>query len=156
MASALGSLSPRAKVLLAALLVVVLAAAGFAGYLALRGHPIGPAPRVEALTTDDGATVSDGDLIPTGTPLRLTFSAAMDRPSVRLLANGSPLGLTWAEDSKSAHLDAGSLHRGRVALSVASGARDTAGNDLAHWDLAFSMVFGVSVHTVPLSAPALI
>ncbi|MBO0701435.1 MAG: DUF3048 domain-containing protein, partial [Candidatus Dormibacteraeota bacterium] len=47
-------------------------------------------------------------------------------------------------------------HRGRVALSVASGARDTAGNDLAHWDLAFSMVFGVSVHTVPLSAPALI
>ncbi|MBO0746371.1 MAG: DUF3048 domain-containing protein, partial [Candidatus Dormibacteraeota bacterium] len=155
--SALGALSPRGRALLGTILVVVLAGAGTVGYLALRGGgPIGSAARVESLTTDTGTAVSEGDLIPAGTPLRVNFTAAMDRSSVRLLANNSPVGLSWAQDGKSAALDVGSLHRGRVALSIASGARDSAGGSLAAWNLAFSLVFGIAAHTVPLAAPALI
>jgi hypothetical protein len=73
-----------------------------------------------------------------------------------LLANGSQVGLSWAQDHRSAALDVASLHRGRVALTVANGARDAAGNTLAAWDLTFSLVFGIPTHTVPLSAPALV
>lgn len=149
-------LSPRLRVLLGAILVVVLAAAGTLAYLALRGRSAGPAPRVEALTTDSGTVVSAGDLVPAGTPLRLTFSAAMDASSVRLLANNTPVGLTWAPDHRSAALDVASLHRGRVALSIAAGAKDAAGASLAGWNLAFSLVFGIATHTVPLQAPVLV
>lgn len=111
---------------------------------------------MEALTTSAGAHVSDGELIPAGTPLRLTLNAEMDESSLRLLANGTPLGLSWAQDRRSAALDVASLHRGRVALSVAPGARDAAGHSLARWELAFSLIFGLPTHTVPLSAPVLV
>ncbi|MDR0358769.1 MAG: DUF3048 domain-containing protein [bacterium] len=156
LATALRALSPRGRALLAAILVVVLAGAGFLGYLVWGGSPFGSGPRVEALTTSSGATVSDGDLVPAGTALRLTFNAEMDESSLRLLANGTPLGLSWAQDRRSAALDVASLHRGRVALSVAPGARDTAGHSLARWELAFSLIFGLPTHTVPLSAPVLV
>ena len=155
--SALGALSPRARVLLGAFLVVVVAGAGVLGYLVWRERPAtGSAARVEALRTGSGTVVAGGDLVPAGTPLQLAFSAEMDPSRVRLLANDSAVGLSWAGDHKSAALDVSSLHRGRVALSIASGARDAAGNSLASWSLAFSLVFGIATHTVPLPAPVLV
>ncbi|MBO0687068.1 MAG: hypothetical protein J2P45_28290, partial [Candidatus Dormibacteraeota bacterium] len=155
--SALGRLSPRSRALLGATLVLVLAAGGAIAFLAIRGQgPAGVAPRVVALATSSGAAVSEGDLIPAATPLQLTFNTTMDEPSVRLLANGAPIPLSWRGDGTSAALDVGTLHVGPVALAVASGARDASGSELPDWKLAFRMVFGLSAHTVPLGAPALV
>ena len=122
------------------------------------GQPGRPAaaPRVVALTTDSGAAVSEGALVPARTPLRLTFDAAMNTASVGLLANRAPLGLRWAPGGRSADLDVGALPIGPVELAVAPGGRDAAGHALAGWRLAFTTIFAVQTHTVPLPALALV
>lgn len=155
LAAAWRNLSLRGRVLLAALLVVVVAGAGAFGYLALRGD-VGQAARVESLRTGSGTLVGDGDLVPAATPLHLAFSAAMDPSSVHLRVNDAPLGLHWADGGTSAELDVASLHLGRVVLAVDAGARDGEGNELAPWDLTFSLIFSAATHTVALPAPALI
>ena len=158
----LRSLSPRGRALLGAVLVLVLAAGGVLGFLAWRADQLGwidravTVPRVVALTTGSGATVADGDLVPSWTPLRLKFNTPMDTRSVRLLVNGGPLGLSWAADGRSADLDVASLRIGPVELTIPTGGRDAAGHALAGWRLSFSSIFGVAVHTVPLAAPALV
>lgn len=157
----LRSLPPWGRALVGAVLVLVLAGGIVLGLLATRarspgldGPPV--APRVEALTTGSGATVAEGDLVPSGTPLRLTFNTAMNASSVALGANGAAVGLTWAADRRSAALDVGSLRIGPVDLAVAPGGRDAAGNALRAWSLSFSSVFRAGAHTVQLPAPALV
>lgn len=142
--------------LLGGALVLVLAVGGIIGFLAWRGRSPGFAPRVIALTTSSGAAVSEGDLVPAGTPLWLSFNTAMEGSSVRLLADGAPIPLRWNGQETSAALDVGTLHVGPVALAIASGGRDAGGNALAAWRLSFRLLFGVSAHTVPLAAPALV
>jgi hypothetical protein len=114
-----------------------------------------PAPRVVALIAGTSA-VSDGDLVPTGALLRLTFSTAMRTGSVRLLADQAPLGLRWADDRRSAALGSGALRIGPVELAIAPGAVDAGGRALGTWRLAFRSVFDAAPQTVPLRAPALV
>ncbi|HXM55270.1 MAG TPA: DUF3048 domain-containing protein, partial [Candidatus Dormibacteraeota bacterium] len=158
----LRSLSPRARGVLAVGVVLVLAAGATLGFLLSRparsdlgGRPA-VSPRVTALTTGSGAAVSDGDLVPGGTALRLTFNGAMRTASIGLLANQAPLALRWAADGRSADLDVATLALGPVVLAIAPGGRDVRGQPLAAWTLAFSSVFAARSHTVALPAPALV
>jgi hypothetical protein len=160
LAQLLQRMSPRVRGIVA--VVLVLAAGGVLGFRAWRA---GQAPRVTAalvvpcvlaLMTSSDAEVSDGDLVPTGTPLRLTFNTTMNAGSVRLLANQVLLGLSWMADGRSAALDVGSLRIGPVELAIAPGGRDTAGHPLVAWRLGLATIFGVQAHTVPLAAPALV
>lgn len=133
--------------------VVVLLAV--CGTLACGGGRPEPAARVAALTAGASA-VSEGDLVPSGAPLRLTFSTTMRTGSVRLLANQAALGLRWAGDRRSADLDSGAVRIGPVELTIAPGATDTGGRALSTWRLSFRSVFDAATHTVPLTAPALV
>lgn len=155
----LRDLSGGERAVLAAAAVLVLAGAATLGFLASRrggGSAAPAAPRVVALTRGPGAVVSDGELVPAGTPLRLTFSTAMRTSSVGLLANQGPIGLRWAADGRSAELDVGALRIGPVELATAAGGLDVAGLALAAWRLAFSVIFAVRAHTIPLPVPALV
>lgn len=129
------------------------------------GHPVKPAqwhftttlvPRVMALTTTAGVAIAEGSEIPVGSGLRLTFNDTLDPASVTLLANGSPLPLSWAQDRKSAEVDARALRAGPLQLRIGPGARDSAGRPLNPWSLDTAVVFHAAIHTVPLAAPALV
>jgi hypothetical protein len=113
-------------------------------------------PRVVALTTEGGAPVLDQDAIPAGSRLRVSFNDAMDTATVKLLANGTPVGLSWAGDGRSASLEAGPLKVGTLQLALADGSRDVAGRAAMSWKIRASVVFEASIHTVPLRAPALV
>jgi hypothetical protein len=113
-------------------------------------------PRVVALTTEAGSAVSDQDAIPAGSRLRVSFNEAMDTTSVKLLANGTPVGLSWAGDGRSASLEAGQLKIGALQLALADGSRDVAGRAALSWNIRASVIFEARIHTVPLRAPALV
>ena len=113
-------------------------------------------PRVVSLTTEAGAAVTDQDAIPAGSRLRVSFNDAMDTASVKLLANGKPVGLSWAGDGRSASVEAGPLKIGALQLALADGSRDVAGRAALSWNLRASVIFEASIHTVPLRAPALV
>jgi hypothetical protein len=113
-------------------------------------------PRVVSLTTEAGAAVTDRDAIPAGSRLRVSFNDAMDTASVKLLANGKPVGLSWAGDGRSASVEAGPLKIGALQLALADGSRDVAGRAALTWNLRASVIFEASIHTVPLRAPALV
>jgi hypothetical protein len=112
-------------------------------------------PRVVSAALDSGAAVGDGAELPVGAPLKLSFDQAMDPASVRVLANGSPLRLTWAPDRRSAALQAQGLKAGRVQLVLDRG-RDLAGHAAAAWRLSATLVDAASSSSARLRAPALV
>lgn len=101
-------------------------------------------PQVTSLTTRTGTLVTDRGQVPLGAALRLTFNTSMDTSTVRLLANGSPLGLTWGLDARSADVDVSSLRTGSVSFTIAPGARDADGRPLADWRLDATVVSALS------------
>jgi hypothetical protein len=156
----LGSLSAGGRGLLGGIAVLILAA-GSLGFLAWRTGHTSPivqpvAPRVVALVTDKSEAVATGDLVPSGTPLKLTFNTPMKPGTVALTANGTQVALSWAHDGRSAALDTGALKIGPVALAVGRGGRSAGGGQLPPWSLAFSSIFAARVHTVPLATPVLV
>jgi hypothetical protein len=111
-------------------------------------------PRVVGITLASGTAVQGGQ-IPLGAGLELTFNTAMDTGSVKLLANGSPLGLSWARDRRSARVEGTALKAGRLSLEIGPGGRDAGGRNLAAWRLA-AIVVERPQDTPPLAAPALV
>jgi hypothetical protein len=129
------------------------------------GHQIKPAhfrftttivPRIVSLTTEGGVPVPDKGEILAGSRLNVGFNDRMDTGSVKLLANGNPVGLTWAGDARSAALASQPLAPGLLELALAKGSRDSEGRPAADWSIHASVIFHVDIHTVPLRAPALI
>jgi hypothetical protein len=156
----LGSLPAGGRALLGGIAVLILAA-GTLGFLAWRtGHEgqteRAVVPQVVALVADKGGPVANGDLVPSGTPLRLTFNTAMNPGTVVMTANGARVGLSWAHDGRSATLDTGAIRIGPVALAIGRGGRGAGGGPLAPWSLSFSSIFAARAHTVPLATPVLI
>ena len=96
-------------------------------------------PRVVGITLASGTAVQGGQ-IPLGAGLELTFNTAMDTGSVKLLANGNPLGLSWARDRRSAKVEGTALKAGRLSLEIGPGGRDAGGRNLAAWQLAAIVV----------------
>ncbi|HUY24137.1 MAG TPA: DUF3048 domain-containing protein [Candidatus Saccharimonadales bacterium] len=113
-------------------------------------------PRVTALVTQSGASVGDGGQIPLGSALSVQFNEALAQSSVSILVNGAAAALTWASDGKSAGFSLGSLKAGPISFKLAPGAHDAAGRAAAAWSLAARLVFQVTVHTLPLTYPAVI
>ncbi len=113
-------------------------------------------PRIVTVTTEGGSAVPEQGEIPSGSRLTVSFNDRMDTGSVRLLANGSPVALTWNGDARSAMLAGGPLPVGRLELSMATGSRDSEGRPASPWTIHASVVFHVDIHTVPLRAPALV
>jgi hypothetical protein len=113
-------------------------------------------PRVIGLTTDAGAAVSDQGEVLAGSHLRVSFNDAMEATSVKLLANGAPVELSWAGDGRSAALQAPQLKVGSLELSLQDGSRDSAGRVALAWSIHVSVIFQANVHTLQLRAPALV
>ena len=112
-------------------------------------------PRVVSAVLDSGAAVGDGAELPVGAALKLSFDQTMDPASVRVLANGSPLRLTWSPDRRSAALQAQGLKAGRLQLVLDRG-HDLAGHTAASWRLTATLVDAAVRGSVPLRAPALV
>ncbi len=114
-------------------------------------------PRVVALTTDSGTAIADDAELPVGSNLKIAFNATMDAVSVKVLANGNPVPLTWSADGKSAGLATKGIPVGPLALTLGTGGHDQLGHLLlTDWKVTASLVFKISVHTTPLGYPALI
>jgi hypothetical protein len=111
-------------------------------------------PRVVGISLTTGAAL-EGDQIPIGTGLDLTFNETMDPASVKLLANGKPLALAWGSDHRSARLEGTSLKAGPLLLELGPGSHDAAGRAVAAWRLA-ARVVGRLQDATPLPAPALV
>jgi hypothetical protein len=112
------------------------------------------APRVLHAVLDSGAAVVEGARLPLGSALTLTFDQAMDPASVRVLANGTPMKLTWAADRRSARLEAQGLKAGKLQLELVGG-RDVAGHAAAGWRLGATLV-DTAPGSTGLRAPALV
>ena len=114
-------------------------------------------PRVVALTTDAGTAIADQAELPVNSSLKVAFNTAMDVGSVKLLANGNPLALTWDPDGKGAAFATKGISVGPLALTLGPGGHDTLGHQLAvDWTLTAEVVFRVNVHTTDLKYPAVI
>ena len=114
-------------------------------------------PHVIALTTDTGTAIADDAELPLGSNLKIAFNAAMDAASVKVLANGNPVQLNWPADDKSAGFGTKGIPVGPLALSLADGGHDALGHILPiDWKVTANLVMKISVHTTPLSYPALI
>jgi len=113
-------------------------------------------PRIVSVTTESGTVLGDLAEISSGSRLSVTFNDRMDTGSVRLLANGSPVGLNWDGEGRSASLGGATLPMGRLKLSMAPGSKDVEGRLASSWTIRASVVFHVDMHTVPLAAPALV
>jgi hypothetical protein len=113
-------------------------------------------PRVVSLIAGPGMALPDYAEVRQGAPLTLAFNTAMETASVHLLANGGPIGLTWAADARSAAIDVAPLRIGMVELAVAPGGRGRDGEPLLDWKRHAAIVFRLPIHTVPLAAPALV
>lgn len=114
-------------------------------------------PRVTALTTENGATTENGSELPLASTLKVTFNAAMEAASVKLLLNGAAANLTWSDDAKAATFSTKGIAAGDLVLSLGSGGKDRTGHALnANWTLDLNLVFAVTEHTVPLQSPALV
>lgn len=114
-------------------------------------------PRVVALTTDTGTAIADDTELPVGSNLKIAFNTAMDGASVKLLANGNPVELTWDADGKTGAFGTKAMGVGPLAMTLAPGGRDTLGHVLATaWKVTANLVFRVQVHTVPVHIPALV
>jgi hypothetical protein len=114
-------------------------------------------PRVTALTTEVGAAVASNGEVPLNASLKLVFNAAMDASSVKVLLNTKPIDLTWAADGKSAGMKTQGLGVGPLDLAIAPGGRDLTNHPLStDWNFHGTLVFSVSLHTVPLKYPALV
>ncbi|HEY8642487.1 MAG TPA: hypothetical protein VIO84_06930, partial [Candidatus Dormibacteraeota bacterium] len=112
-------------------------------------------PRVVALTTDTGTAIADDAELPVGSNLKIAFNTAMDAASVKLLANGNPIQLTWDADGKTGAFGTKSLGVGPLAMTLGPGGRDTLGHALPTvWKVTANLVFRVQVHTVPVHYPA--
>ena len=129
----------------------------------LEGHPIRGGvwhfrtttlPRVAGISLTTGGALQ-GDQIPLGTGLELTFNEAMDPASVKLLGNGRPLAISWSADHRSATLEGTALKAGPLLLELGSGSHDAAGRGLVAWRLAAKVV-GRLQDATPLPAPALV
>jgi Protein of unknown function (DUF3048) N-terminal domain/Protein of unknown function (DUF3048) C-terminal domain/Bacterial Ig-like domain len=112
-------------------------------------------PRVVNAALDTGAAVADGAQLPVGAGLKLSFDQTMDPASVRVLANGSPLRLTWAPDRRSAALRAQGLKPGPLQLVLDRG-HDVRGHRAASWRLTATLVDASASGSPPLRAPALV
>ncbi|MBJ7596987.1 MAG: hypothetical protein DLM67_09335 [Candidatus Nephthysia bennettiae] len=128
------------------------------------GHPVqggvwrfetSTVPRVVSSTLDNGIAFGDGAELPVGSAIRIGFDQAMDTASVRVLANGKPLQLSWATDRRTATLRAQDLKAGRLQLAL-DGARDRAGHAAAAWRLTATLVEGAGSGSARLRAPALV
>jgi hypothetical protein len=114
-------------------------------------------PRVTALTTEAGAAVASNGEVPLNATLKLAFNAAMDAASVKVLLNKKPVDLAWAADTRSAGLKTQGLGVGPIELAIAPGGRDLTNHALStDWNFHGTLVFAVSLHTVPLKYPALV
>jgi DUF3048 family protein/Big-like domain-containing protein len=113
-------------------------------------------PRVVSLATEGGLAVPDQGEIPAGSRLRVGFNERMDQTSVRLLANGSPLGSSWSGDGRSVLLESSGLPIGRLELALAPGSLDSEGRAVVAWSSHALVTFRADIHTVPLRAPALV
>jgi hypothetical protein len=79
----------------------------------------------------------------------------MDPASVKLLANGSPVALSWAADHRSARLEGTALKAGPLLLELGPGSHDAGGRAVLAWRLAAKVV-GRLQDPMPLPAPALV
>jgi hypothetical protein len=114
-------------------------------------------PRITALTNDAGVAIADDADLPVGTSLHISFNEAMDPQSVKLLANGNPVPLTWEAQNDKAAFGTQGIAVGPLALTLGDGGKDLLGHALpTGWKLTPNLVFKVTVHTVPLRAPALV
>ena len=114
-------------------------------------------PRVMTVLDQDGDPVNEGQQIPTGTQLILIFNDAIDEASARFLVDGKPAPqVHWHEDDKSARIYLTHVHVGPLTATVAPGAHDRTGHQLAAWTLHGLLAFVVKVHTTPLPFPAFI
>jgi hypothetical protein len=113
-------------------------------------------PRIVSVTTESGTVLGDLAEISSGSRLSVNFNDRMDTGSVKLLANGTPVGLTWAGDGRSASLGGATLPVGRLELSMATGSKDSEGRPASAWSIHASVVFHVDIHTVPMPVPALV
>src|SRR5207237_8758304 len=105
-------------------------------------------PRVVALTAGSCTVLGDLAEISSGSRLSVNFNDRMDTGSVKLLANGTPVGLTWAGDGRSASLGGATLPVGRLELSMATGSKDSEGRPASAWTIHAAVVFHVDIHTV--------
>jgi Protein of unknown function (DUF3048) N-terminal domain/Protein of unknown function (DUF3048) C-terminal domain/Bacterial Ig-like domain len=114
-------------------------------------------PRVTSLTTENGSTTADQSELPIASNLKLVFNDAMVPATVKLLLNGTATELSWSDDGKVASFTTKSVPAGTLDLSLGAGGKDLTGHALNDtWTLHLNLVFAVTEHTVPLTAPALI
>lgn len=92
-------------------------------------------PRLVALTTKSGQPVADLSELPAGTVLLLAFNSPMETSSVKVVAGGVRLELTWSADRLHAELDLGPLRVGPVEISFTPGGRDALGRPMRAWSL---------------------
>src|SRR5207244_2702896 len=112
-------------------------------------------PRVTALTNDAGVAIADDADLPVGTNLHVVFNEAMEPGSVKLLANGNPVALSWEPQNDKAAFGTQGIAVGPLALTLGEGGKDVLGHPLpTSWKLTPNLVFKVTVHTLPLRAPA--
>src|SRR5260221_3965789 len=114
-------------------------------------------PRVTGLLTEAGSTTSDGSELPLGSGLTLTFNTAMAATTVSVLVNSTAAVLTWADDGKEASFSTKGIPAGTLDIALGPGAQDRLKHAVqTAWKLQLNLVFAVTEHTVPLSAPAIV
>ena len=113
-------------------------------------------PRVLSLVAEGGGPVPDQGEILAGTRLAVGFNDRMDPRGVQVLADGSPVQLTWSGDARSVLFSGPPIPIGRHQLSLAGGSKDSEGRAVSPWSSRVSVVYHVDIHTTPMKAPALV
>ena len=114
-------------------------------------------PRVVGLLTDAGTATTDGSELPLGSGLTLGFNTPMAATTVSVLLNSTAASLNWSADGREASFSTKGIPAGPLDIALATGAQDRLKHALtADWKLQLNLVFSLTEHTIPLSAPAIV